>query len=265
MEPYLSHAEPCYHEEGQNIIELGCKQDDVELMKMLDARGFYDHQLWDFVASHGAEKILEFLLTHPEIKVNEIGHKMPILATACQDGQYNIVKRLSQIPDFDVDVRIDLYVEGFEGMTALYFTYDDNIEIFNLLMDLGASLTVKSEDGRSPLFSAADVCQLVIVRAMINHGAEVAAKDLNKVLSNWTRPDEREEIVKTLEAVLEVLRPGQAEVRAAAEVSPQVSPHCHQHRHCRNFILFIDISSCLRLSPEPPAILSASSRWPGTQ
>ena len=96
-------------------------------------------------------------------------------------------------------------------------------------MDLGASLTVISEDGRSPLFNAAKRGQMAIVRAMINHGAEVTAKEMAPILSKWTRPDRREEIVKTLEAVLEVLRHGQAEVRAAAEVSPQVSFHRTSH------------------------------------
>ena len=48
--------------------------------------------------------------------------------------------------------------------------------------------------------------------------------DLGTILSKWTWPDRREEIGKTVEAVLEVLWPGQPEVKAAAEVSPQVSP-----------------------------------------
>ena len=134
--------------------------------------------------------------------------------------------RLSQHPGVEVDARIN-NIES-RGQTALYLCYHD-IEKFNILMDLGASLTVKDEDGRSPLFNAAESDQMAIVRAMINHGAEVTAKDLATILSKWTQPDRREEIVKTVEAVLEVLRPGQAEVRAAAEVSPQVSPHRTSH------------------------------------
>ena len=89
-------------------------------------------------------------------------------------------------------------------MTSLYLCYDHWIDILDLLMDLGASLTVESEDGRSHLFYAAEGYQLGIVR-VINHAAEVTAKDLAPILINWT--DKREETVKTVEAVLEVHRP----------------------------------------------------------
>ena len=41
--------------------------------------------------------------------------------------------------------------------------------------------------------------------------------DLGTILSKWTWPDRREEIGKTVEAVLEVLWPGQPEVKAAAD------------------------------------------------
>ena len=61
------------------------------------------------------------------------------------------------------------------------------------------------------------------MRTMINHGAEVKVEDLAAILRNWT--SKMEETVKTVEAVLEVHQPSQAEVRAAAERSQQVSPY----------------------------------------
>ena len=144
----------------------------------------------------------------------------PILAKCCLFSKYNFVKRLSKLPDFDVDARVSMY--GYVEMTSLYLCHDNKIDILNLLMDLGASMTVQCEEGRSPLLYAAEEAQLATVRAMINHGAEVTAEDLAAILRNGTR--KMEETVKTVEAVLEVHQPSQAEVRAAAEQSHQVSP-----------------------------------------
>ena len=119
MEPYLSHINP-YIGIPNDIMELACKNEDLELVKILLDRGYpiEDHELLVEVVRSDAVNILDFLLTvKPDVTI-ESDEEWPILARACLWGTSNLVKRLSQHPGVEVDARIN-YIES-RGQTALY-------------------------------------------------------------------------------------------------------------------------------------------------
>lgn len=108
MEPYLSHINP-YIGIPNDIMELACKNEDLELVKILLDRGYPidDPELLVEVVRSDAVNILDFLLTvKPDITIESYGG-WPILARACLWGTSSLVKRLSQHPGVEVDARIE--------------------------------------------------------------------------------------------------------------------------------------------------------------
>ena len=90
-----------------------------------------------------------------------------------ENGLTTSVKRLLSIRNINVNVKDDMF-----GSTPLHLAaYNGHIEISRLLLQNGADVNAKSDDGSTPLHWAAEHGQVDILHLLVENGADLEAQD----------------------------------------------------------------------------------------
>ena len=137
-----------------------------------DINILYDgYSLLHYACEHGALEIVKILVrAGPGVRVN--GAKQMFLHAAAEDGYIEIVRYLVSLPDVDVNQ------ETVESCTALHrAVMHVEPDVVQVLIDAGADIDTKNNDGRSPLLSACAEGTFDTVKMLVRAGAEVRATD----------------------------------------------------------------------------------------
>ena len=84
--------------------------------------------------------------------------------------------------------------------SPLYLTtLTDQLEAARQLVEAGADVNIRTRDGRTPLFPAAEDGYLDIIDLLVKHGADVSARDANgKTASERALENEQVEAARVL-------------------------------------------------------------------
>jgi ankyrin repeat protein len=97
------------------------------------------------------------------------------LHAAAYSGNFEVVRKLIEYDPAYVNARDDL------GQTPLYWVSEDpnfkDGSVLRLLLEHGADINVRTEDGRTPLHMASYNGALEVVRLLLQHGSSVKVKD----------------------------------------------------------------------------------------
>ena len=94
------------------------------------------------------------------------------LTLAASFGHTETVRYLVTVPEVDVNH------SGDDSLTALHIAAQENHpEVAEVLIDAGADIEVKHNNGRSPLFQASEFGNLRVLKVLVKAGAEVCVAD----------------------------------------------------------------------------------------
>ena len=96
------------------------------------------------------------------------------LMYAARNGHTETVRYLVSLEDMDLMI---INHSGVYGFTALHCAAKNYPEVVQVLIDVGADIETKDENGRSPLHKASCSGALDVVKMLVEAGAEVCATD----------------------------------------------------------------------------------------
>ncbi|XP_057318326.1 uncharacterized protein LOC130663224 [Microplitis mediator] len=183
----------------ENILQVAVKTDNFELMRILIDAGVdvNSGSPLDQAIENDNYEIVKYLITNGanvnsvDTFISSVGKITP-LQRAVRKGNKKIVKLL-------IEYKADVNARPFPPEPACLTTamQNDNLEIFQLLLDAGADIHIFHNE--TPLiFMAVDKNNYEITKLLINHGADVNTCFDNKTLLYRAVENENERIVELL-------------------------------------------------------------------
>jgi ankyrin repeat protein len=178
------------------------QRDQVQVVSNLLSRGFDPNTVnvnaepaifdaWD----HGALKVLESLIRHPNTKLNvKNSHGESLLMLVCLKGNLKFSQLL-------IERQADI---NHPGWTPLHYAATNgNTKIVKMLLDESAYIDAESPNGTTPLMMAARYGSTEAVQLLINEGADIHLKNqLGLTALNFAKDGGRPDTIKLVEAAL---------------------------------------------------------------
>jgi ankyrin repeat protein len=178
------------------------QRDQVQVVSNLLSRGFDPNTVnvnaepaifdaWD----HGALKVLESLIRHPNTKLNvKNSHGESLLMLVCLKGNLKFSQLL-------IERQADI---NHPGWTPLHYAATNgNTKIVKMLLDESAYIDAESPNGTTPLMMAARYGSPEAVQLLINEGADIHLKNqLGLTALNFAKDGGRQDTIKLVEAAL---------------------------------------------------------------
>jgi ankyrin repeat protein len=181
------------------------QRDQVQVVSNLLSRGFDPNTVnvnaepaifdaWD----HGALKVLESLIRHPNTKLNvKNSHGESLLMLVCLKGQINMAKlMISRQADVNQPGWTPLHYAATGGHTSL----------IQLLLEESAYIDAESPNGTTPLMMAARYGNAKVTQLLIDEGADVSVKNqLGLTAMDFAIQGARPDSVRVMQLALEAL------------------------------------------------------------
>ncbi len=178
------------------------QRDQVQVVSNLLSRGFDPNTVnvnaepaifdaWD----HGALKVLESLIRHPNTKLNvKNSHGESLLMLVCLKGNLKFSQLL-------IERQADI---NHPGWTPLHYAATNgNTKIVKMLLDESAYIDAESPNGTTPLMMAARYGSPEAVQLLIKEGADIHLKNqLGLSALNFAKDGGRPDSIKFIEAAL---------------------------------------------------------------
>ncbi len=178
------------------------QRDQVQVVSNLLSRGFDPNTVnvnaepaifdaWD----HGALKVLESLIRHPNTKLNvKNSHGESLLMLVCLKGNLKFSQLL-------IERQADI---NHPGWTPLHYAATNgNTKIVKMLLDESAYIDAESPNGTTPLMMAARYGSPEAVQLLIKEGADIHLKNqLGLSALNFAKDGGRPDSIKLIEAAL---------------------------------------------------------------
>ena len=178
------------------------QRDQVQVVSNLLSRGFDPNTVnvnaepaifdaWD----HGALKVLESLIRHPNTKLNvKNSHGESLLMLVCLKGNLKFSQLL-------IERQADI---NHPGWTPLHYAATNgNTKIVQMLLDESAYIDAESPNGTTPLMMAARYGSPEAVQLLIKEGADIHLKNqLGLSALNFAKDGGRPDSIKLIEAAL---------------------------------------------------------------
>lgn len=131
--------------------------------------------LYTAVLTDNLEAVRQHIKAGSDINVLESTRKSTLLITAAYFGRLEVAKIL-------IDAGAELNIKNNDGATALHTAVAfSRTEVAKILIDAGADLNIKNNDGSTALHTAAFFCNVEIVAALLENGADKTLKNKNLV------------------------------------------------------------------------------------
>ncbi len=178
------------------------QRDQVQVVSNLLSRGFDPNTVnvnaepaifdaWD----HGALKVLESLIRHPNTKLNvKNSHGESLLMLVCLKGNLKFSQLL-------IERQADI---NHPGWTPLHYAATNgNTKIVKMLLDESAYIDAESPNGTTPLMMAARYGSPEAVQLLIKEGADIHLKNqLGLSALNFAKDGGRPDSIKLIETAL---------------------------------------------------------------
>jgi ankyrin repeat protein len=178
------------------------QRDQVQVVSNLLSRGFDPNTVnvnaepaifdaWD----HGALKVLESLIRHPNTKLNvKNSHGESLLMLVCLKGNLKFSQLL-------IERQADI---NHPGWTPLHYAATNgNTKIVKMLLDESAYIDAESPNGTTPLMMAARYGTTEAVKLLIDEGADIHVKNqLGLTVLNFAKDGGRPDTIRLVETAL---------------------------------------------------------------
>ena len=164
-------------------FHLSCQNNNLEKLRDCLARGV-DVNLVDrngsglmMAAYYGHEEILDVLLSHPDIKINQTMNDATALLFASRFGRAGIVSRLVQVPGLDINYKTK------DGATAAFWaSVRGHSECVRILAETGkVDWNMRNKSGATPLCLAllkghSETADIIMQQSNIDYNVKSSLK-----------------------------------------------------------------------------------------
>lgn len=138
-------------------------------------------------------EVFEYLLEQGNLNINSVGY-LGMTALSLASIEYGNLEMIKYLLEKGADIN----VKNEDGSTALMTaSMYGNLEIIKYLIENGADINAKDNDGSTALIYASKWGNLETVEYLVKNGADINIKDIeNKTALDWAANSRIEEVLK---------------------------------------------------------------------